>query len=158
MGADLYINATFKKNNKKYETYFNKWVKTRNGLTRGTLEYITAQEKVGYYYDKMYSEGYFRDSYNDGSLMWMFDLSWWTDIRTMLNRQGNLTPAKAKELLKTMKEREETFETKLSKVDETQWNNSSKEEIETYFRDKYESFKQFLNEAVKLNKPISCSI
>jgi len=97
----------------------------------------------------MYEQGYFRDSYNDSNLLNKFGLSWWNDVVPMLNDKSQLTPEKASALLSMLKEREDEFECNLA---------SQQEPAKRYFRQKYEMFKQFLNQAIQLGVPIDCSL
>jgi hypothetical protein len=94
MGADLYRHG-FEENRKKYEPLFEKWIKRRDTfhqntklatLNDATKDYYIKQEKwcqsqVTRWWNKMYPEKYyFRDSYNDSSIMWQLGLSWWKDV------------------------------------------------------------------------------
>lgn len=157
MGADLYIRSKFRPNNKKYETLFNKWVDVRNSFPQGSEQGAEAQKKVSEYYDKMYSQGYFRDSYNDSSLLWLLDLSWWTDVGDMLDKQGKLSVENTKALLKTVKERKPLLAKNMEKINFADWSEPKVEVIE-YFGKKYNNFVAFLEEAIRLNEPIDCSI
>lgn len=154
MGADLYINKIFKPNSAKYEKLFYAAVEKRNAAPTQALK-DKAQKEVTKYYEKMNSVGYFRDSYNDSSLLWQFDLSWWSDMGKMIEN-GNLSPKKAQELLDIMKEREPIFEAHMKTL--KKWQDMKPKEVRTYFREKYKKFQQFLGEAIKQNLPIECSI
>jgi hypothetical protein len=52
-----------------------------------------------YQVGKTYPDGYFRDSYNEGCVMWQLGLSWWRDVTPMLNEKRVLTQSKIRELL-----------------------------------------------------------
>ena len=75
MGADLCISKVFEDNSKKYKPLFDSAVALRDSA-KPELE-AQAQEIVSYFYDRMYSAGYFRDSYNSSSLFAVIGLSWW---------------------------------------------------------------------------------
>lgn len=79
MGADIYLNSVYQKNHDLYQPLFREAVDERNRLNRlgDTAEAEEMQKLVDEYYDKMYEQGYFRDSYNSTSLMWLLGLSWW---------------------------------------------------------------------------------
>jgi hypothetical protein len=63
------------------------------------------QKKVTEFYNKMYAEGYFRDSYNSWNLLWQFDMDYWTTITQQFTTKGEMTPQQAKELLAELKNR-----------------------------------------------------
>lgn len=98
MGADLYINKIHKECQTKYSPIFDAAVKLRDSLPKDSLAADRAQGEVEKAYDLLYSEGYFRDSYNESSLLWTLGLSWWQDVPKFLNKRSNLTPQKALEL------------------------------------------------------------
>ena len=83
MRADLYLNSVFQKNRDRYAPKFNHWVAKRDTLHKAGQQAAAdeAQKQVLKYYDKMYQRGYFRDSYNSSDLLWLFDLSWWRNVR-----------------------------------------------------------------------------
>jgi hypothetical protein len=158
MGADLYLRSVFQPNFDRYEPQFEDWVRRRNELQkRGKLEEAkAAQKEVETYHDRMYEHGYFRDSYNPTNLLWLFGLSWWEDIGSWLNDEGELAPDKAQAFLHLLAEREAQFETNLA--GQIVWEDWTKAEMETYFREKYERLKVFLKEAIDRNEAIECSI
>ena len=120
-----------------------------------------ANEKVHQHYDAMYSEGYFRDSYNATSVLWAYNLSWWGDVTPMLNKRGNLTPARAKEFLALLEMAKLKPVTKKSlkanhaTVDDGE---NSPAQWKKYFREKRESLIAFLKLAIKLRTSIRCSL
>jgi len=108
MGADLYLMSLNKKVQEKYEPLFNEAVKERDLISEENQERKKdAQKKVSKYYDLMYSQGYFRDSYNAWSLLWQYDLSWWDDFGKLLNKKSDLTPKKAELLLAMLTDRKQ---------------------------------------------------
>ena len=149
MGADLYIRALFESNYEKWKQEFEKAVAKRSALAEGTPEFEKAQQQVEYYYERMYGQGYFRDSYNNSNLLWQFDLSWWEDIVPMLDSQGRLSVAKVKQVLEMLKEREVTFEQNVGELERGQ---------QQYFRAKYGQLRAFLAQAVEAGVPIDCSL
>ncbi|OGM09261.1 hypothetical protein A2Z67_04960 [Candidatus Woesebacteria bacterium RBG_13_36_22] len=138
MGADLYIEKITNETTKR-------WRKELDKAKPG-------RRKWEYYWSKMYpATGYFRDSYNDGNLLWKFGLSYWNDFPKLMRRGSQLmSPAKVKILLKMLKEREESFQIGIAM-------NCSDEERRYYLK-KYKRLKRFLNNAIKLNTFIRCSI
>lgn len=161
MGADLYIQKLFKPNQEKYRPLFDAAVYTRDVTSSTEAQKKKAQDKVDEYYSKMYSKGYFRDSYNSSSFFWRLGLSWWNDVIPMLNKKGELTVTKAKKLryMVTSAEfkpatREELIQMGAA-VDEEMnsveaWNKS--------FLDARDEFVKFLDEAIKAKLPIYCSL
>lgn len=124
--------------------------------------------------------GYFRDPYNKYNLLWQFGLSYWTDIvKTYSNKNGEMTPVKAKKLLDGLKARESTFKENLKdllKFKNPVWDyeknlmdgtklhspdkDLSKKEREglvKYYNKQYKRLKMFLNKAVRLKSNILCS-
>jgi hypothetical protein len=158
MGADLYLNSVYQQNTDQYKPLFEEWVQRRDTLlARGKDEEAkAAQVKVEEYYDKMYERGYFRDSYNDSNMFWLFGLSWWDDVIPMLDDDGLLQVTEVQSLLDTLKEQESDFEENLHK--KSTWEGWTKSDMETYFRDKYQRLRAFLEEAMTLNEAILCSL
>ena len=150
MGADLYKAMRFKDVTKKYEPLFYKAVEARD-KAETPEERDKAQEKVNEYYNGMYSDelAYFRDSYNESSLMWKFDLSWWGHLDGCITKKSEITPAGAKRLLKKLEAKEGLFETKIK--------DNTPDEQE-YYRNKYIRFKKFLKDGIEHNLIIDCSI
>lgn len=91
---------------------------------------------------------YFRDSYNSSDLLWKFGLSWWDDVIPMV-KDGRLAPDGARCLIDWMGEREGQFEREVGQL--------AKRE-QRYFRDKYLSFRDFLNETIGADAPVECSL
>jgi len=158
MGADLYIMSIFESNHGQYEPAFAELVEQRNQLREAGkyLQAEQAQEQIEQLHDRMYEAGYFRDSYNDSNLLWLFGISYWQDIRDMLNKRSELEPEQAKTLLKRLSRRERIFEARLQ--EQSVLESWTKEERETYFRKKYAEFRRFLQQAIDLNEAIYCSI
>jgi hypothetical protein len=74
MGADLYIENIHYPLMRKYEPLFESAVRRRDSSPPKSKEAEAAQRDVTKYYDLMYSEGYFRDSYNATSVLWRLGL------------------------------------------------------------------------------------
>jgi hypothetical protein len=158
MGADLYLDSVFRPNIEQYKPLFDKWVQRRDELQKAgdEAEAKNAQGKVEEYYELMYDKGYFRDSYNASNLLRRFELSWWADIGDMLDEDGKLSPTHAQALLELLRQREPVFEESLHEP--IDWGEWSEAEVVVYFREKYQKFKAFLEEAIRLNEKIICSI
>jgi hypothetical protein len=153
MGADLYIekitNVTSKKWRKKWEEVCKI---PFGGLSEDEQEKLS--KKTDYYWDKMYpANAYYRDSYNDSNLLWKFGISYWVDINRMVDKRGLMSPDKAKDLLILLKHQESVFKKNLRNFKSHSGNHEAE-----YFEKKYKKFKKFLNNAIKLNSSIRCSI
>lgn len=161
MGADLYISMIHDKQKAKYEPLFSEWVRKRDEAVDEAAK-KTCQEKVTYYYEKMNdSAGYFRDSYNDSNLLWLFGLDYWEYFSGLLEKGGIMKPETAQKLLDELKLREPVFNVKLT---ERMEKVTAKDKTETaksvkdYFIRKYFEFQKFLQTAIDNNYDIDCSI
>lgn len=154
MGADLYIESISQRKQALYREKFEQAVKMRDSLKEPyNQEY---QELVEFYFDKLFSVGYFRDSYNNSNLLWRFEISYWkNDLELDVN--GDLPPSQAQRLLAMLKEREPIFEESLQRISEDGWSDSP-EEVIRYFRMKYLRLRVFLKMAIKLNETIIWSV
>ncbi len=154
MGADLWIESISQRKQAMYREKFEQAVKMRDSIQPPyNQEY---QELVEYYFDKLFSVGYYRDSYNTSNLLWRFELSYWqNDLR--LDDDGNLPPSEARRLLALLKRREPIFEESLQRIRDDGWSDSP-EEVIRYFRMKYLKLRVFLKMAIKLNEPIVWSV
>jgi hypothetical protein len=148
LGADLYIESIFDENNKKYEAQFSEAAIKRNNATTEE-EREKYHKKVSVLYDKMYEKGYFRDSYNNSSLFWKLDLSWWNDLGNYIDGKSNMHPENIKKFLELIKSRKHHLIANLQNVEEDEMN---------YFFSKYDAFCKFLEEAIEFNQPIYCSV
>jgi hypothetical protein len=145
MGADLYIRKQYEVVKDKYEPKFDEAVAKRNKTTDKKKE-DKYQKEVEKYYDLMNSEGYYRDSYNDSNLLWKLGLDYWGWINDMLNKNGELTPTKAKIILKKVEIRKKRL------------NDITNKKEREYFESKYKEFVKFLGEAIETKSNIECSI
>ena len=148
MGADLYLESLFTPNYEEWSKRFDDAVTARDKLAEGSPEYEQAHERACEYFEKMYATGFFREPYNSSSLLWVFELSWWTDVGG-LRPDGYLTTAGAESLLALLAEREDTFRDNLS---------GFKPGDAAYFEDEYARLRDFLGQAIALKEPIRCSL
>src|ERR1700716_2288262 len=142
MGADLYIPPLFQQQRQQWEPLFEEAARKRDRLKASSKERRQAQARVEECYDKMYEQGYFRDSYNDWNLLWKFGLSWWEDVIPMLDDEDRLSVEQARNLLGMLKERENVFELKLAVLPAKKDQRS--------FRARYTALQKFLNQAIEL--------
>jgi hypothetical protein len=85
----------FEPQHTRWSKEFDEAVARRDGLPEDSAARNEAQEDVERLYEKMYEEGYFRDSYNASSVLWPLGLSWWTDVGALLETDDDervLTP------------------------------------------------------------------
>jgi len=161
MGADLYINSRFKNNHEKYEKHFTTAVKIRDEFLSDSNQEKEVQTLIDHFYDKMYSKGYFRDSYNCSSMLQTLDLSWWQDVGKLLNKSNELTPTKAKEFLKLIQSASLKLPTKKELIKKGANVDNKKDTLKSW-HDMFKKHKQelidFLNEAIQLKENIRCSI
>ncbi len=149
MGADLYIQSLHAAQRARWERRYEAAAKLRDRLPAGSTEAKGAQAEVERSFEQMYARGYFRDPYNNRDVLWQFGLSWWTDIIPMLDGDSALSVSASRRLLLILKERETAFEERLS---------AFLEKDQRYFRDRYAELQRFLNEAITLDEPITCSL
>ena len=149
MGADLFINSLFEPNQARCRSQFAEAIAQRDSLPEGSSMYQEAQARAEEFFDRMYSQGYFRDPYNSWDLLGKFGLSWRNDILPMLDSKNYLAVEGTKRLLALLDEREICFEDQVSILDATDQQD---------FRSRYIEFRQFLNQAVALGEPIECSL
>ncbi len=145
MGADLYITTLFQRRRQQWEPELERAMRLRDSCSEGTEEYRQADARVGECHDRLYESGYFRDPYNDWDLLWQFGLSWCDDVIPMLDADFTLSVVETENLLALLREREETFESRLAQMQRTD---------REYFRNRYAALTDFLREAIKLNAPI----
>lgn len=149
MGADLYIESVFGRQEKEWKRPFDEAVLAREKLRPGTTEYDHAHRRVRECYERMFAAGYFRDSYNASSLLWQFGLSWWTDVTPLCDDEHYLQPAGVTKFLGLLSEREDTFHDNLSGLEPDE---------AAAFDDEYARLRAFLGQAIALNEPIRCSL
>jgi hypothetical protein len=149
MGANLYITKLYRPQREQWEPLFDEAVQRRDGLTAGSEEHRQAQARVEECYEKLHEQGYFRDSYNDWNVLWKFGLSWWEDVIPMLDDESGLSVEQARNLLGMLKQRENVFALKLAVLPA---------EDQRYFRGRYASLQEFLNQAIELDTTIDASL
>jgi phosphopentomutase len=76
MGSDLSIQSISRPLQDKHQQTFHAYARRRDAATTED-ERKRFQRKVEEAYAKMYSAGYFRDSYNNSNLLWKLGLDYW---------------------------------------------------------------------------------
>jgi hypothetical protein len=155
MGADLYLDSLYRPQQARYEPLFRHWVQVRDAATDAKAK-RRAQGLVCRYYAQLYRRGYFRDSYNASNLLALFELDWWRDIGDQLTADDELLPDQAAALLATLQAREPRFRRNLVQLELEP--GESRRTVVRYFCRKYRTLCAFLDEAIRRQEPISCSV
>lgn len=157
MGADLYINKLYETNKKKWKPAFDAACKARSDIEDNDPRVKKAQKAVDRAYEKMYSVGYFRDSYNCWNVLNRLGYSWWVDVSKLLNKKRNMSVANARKFRNMVANAKfKPFSEKDLKV----WNISPKDmkDSEKYFVQCRKELLEFLSDAIKMKQPIYCSL
>jgi hypothetical protein len=164
MGADVYLRSVNDRCKAKWEPLFNSAVKERNAFPEGSIQAKEAQERVSETYEKMYAEGYFRDSYNaTTTLHHCGGLSWWRDITPMLAKTGNMSvtkmrkfkamleanPVNRDEVAKSLAEERARYPGEIKDSDDDWF---------TYHVEKRARLIKLLDQAIALKEPLSMSL
>lgn len=96
--------------------------------------------------------GYFRDCYNSYGLSSALNFSWWRDVIPMLDDEGRLLPNKSAELLKIIESELSLFKSKFETKE------IYKEDYANDIITQAEELENMLEEAIKDNEPIYCSL
>lgn len=91
MGADIYLNSVFNPNHARHSKAYVEAVNERDELLKAGKDDEARRiqrERVVPAYGAMYAMGYYRDSYNESSLLSFLGLSWWQLCREIDSRQG----------------------------------------------------------------------
>ena len=158
MGAELYIRSLFNEQNDLIEPQLLEWMEKQKALQQSGKadEALKAKEKADALYKKLYVRGYFRDSYNSNNLLWKFGLNPHETFDMLMDDFNCLQPVDAQTLLDILQERETIFEERLNNLELT--DDESLEEAIQYFHQKYERFKDFLEQAIALDEEVVCSV
>lgn len=168
MGADIYLKSVNERCMAEWKPKFEQAAAVRNAKypQQGNgPEYDALQAAVSEVYDGMYSEGYFRDSYNATSLFGVLGLSWWQSCgEGELIEDGYMQPAKCAELLKTLDATPVTptlmrgWKSRNSGYATIDDGDNSVESWRQMFERKRETLMSLLKQAIELNEPLYCSV
>lgn len=166
MGADLYIKSLRKECEDQWKPAFDEAVKRRDEIPNDPEfqdKRQKAQDAVMDAYEKMYSRGYFRDSYNFTCVLnrlfsqdYPDGLSYWRDLEKFTNNEGNLEGEnlkKFRDLVESSAIREVTEEELKSEGCEegvAEWTE--------YFTKKKTTLVAFFDEAITRGEPVVCSV
>lgn len=161
MRADIYLNSVYKSNDGKYNKLFQRAAQLRDQAS-SEISRAQHQAKVDEYYDKMHSpQGYFRDSYNNSSLLWVYNMSWWDIADKWLTDDGHLPIGRAIEFRAQIKEINHDAEV-------NRWLEDNKNSLSTaansawewrmYFAKKREELLALLTASINSDEPLMCSV
>lgn len=167
MGADIYLKSVYDNGRDAKEKLFEQAADKRNRLAN---QYgwedgraVEAQKEVDEAYAALYSDGYFRDSYNDTSLFWLLGLSWWELGDQLLDEEGFLPIDKARELLALLESRPVTsarmneWEAACRKKGWT-FSEDSPEDWRKHFEEKHVDICNMLRASIMSGEPLYWSI
>mgnify|MGYP001559045228 FL=1 len=106
-------------------------------------------------------DGYFRDAYNAGNVLWTLGLSWWQDVNPMLDSEGKLTGDKLEKFRDMVANAEQRYPTKSELVvrgGKIDTGSNTVVSWHKYFANKRQELLDYLNRAVEMKKPIRCSL
>ena len=152
MGADLYLNRAYKKRLKKMQPKLNEAFQKHASLIQGTIHYQQSQEACLHLLNQLHEGVYYRDSYNNGSIAWSLNLSWWEDISPMLDTKKLLSIDKTYVLIETIKGKKPQIS------DDLLEHFDSKEEARKYLKEKKIELLQFLQKSINNDDAIYCSL
>ena len=160
MGADLYIQSIYKENEAKWNPKFRDAVARRDAATEEGNQTLAdeIQKEVMECYEQMNAIGYFRDSYNTSSILWLLGLSWWENIGAMLNKRNFLSVTKAKKLKKMIAEKEVPEITREWLEENGYGEEQDIAQVNKYYKDAKDELLAFLDKAIEMKEAIYCSI
>lgn len=161
MGADMYIQSLHKKCMDEWKPKFDNAVFKRDTNFDLSLN-DELQQEVDKCYDGMYSDGYFRDSYNSTNLLWQLGLSWWEDMEKLVNRKGFMSLRNIRKfnhliedhMLPEFEVWKSNLNTEYMTIDDK---DNRFEDWYDYFKTKREDLLKFLQQAIDLKEQIDCS-
>ena len=106
-------------------------------------------------------DGHFRDAYNAGNVLWTLGLSWWRDVKPMLDGDGNLTGdilVKFRDVVANAEQRYPTKSELVVRGGKVDTGNNSVVSWHKYFANKRQALLDYLNRAIELKASIRCSL
>jgi hypothetical protein len=166
MGADIYIVERMERSDvAEFKEKFYEYVNLRNNSIEGSDQYKQYDSLVKDTYDHMYPEdGYFRDSYNESSLFWMLDLSWWQDVGSLIDEMNPVIIDTEEDYSRKNNDYDLDFigiQKLLDMVVNANWHSefdSLSEVDKNYFIQKREKFINFCQNAINNKWHMTCSI
>ena len=153
MGADLYIEKVRKTLEDEWQPKFDEAIKLLDTAIDNEAK-MAAQKLVVEAYNKLYSDGYFRDSYNSTSVLRRLGLSWWQDLEYDIDAEesGNNISAEA---CQRFLDKVLAADLNLPAREELIANNAKVDSVNTveawheFYRDKRERLIKFLQQAIE---------
>lgn len=162
MGADLFIPSLSTACRAKWEPVFKAACAKRDKLGRGTSAWEAAQKEVTEACDKMYAEGYYRDSYNATNCLNRVGLSWWKDVVPMCRKKDGVMSLrnvkKFRNMVAKAKIEPVTRDSLLAAHATVDNDTNSVEAWNKYYVDGIKELIAFLDKALELKEPIDCSL
>lgn len=170
MGADIYLRSKFDSNFESVQVEIEEVYKLFDMTADSSIMDMADgdkdkfQEMIQPLFNKAYSVGYFRDSYNSSNLLSQLGLDWWKDIIPKLDNQC-LPIEHCKWLLEEIKNRrigEETVSNPIENIHkrlglETQEKSLDSDTLK-YFVEKKIELCNLLQDAITINEPLYCSL
>jgi hypothetical protein len=163
MGADIYLESAFNAKQAVAKPKFEAAVAKRD-KAKAKAAKDAAQAEVEKWYSEMYSDGYFRDSYNSGSLFWFLGLSWW-QLAEELCEDGYLPVQHAQTVIDRIQAvgiTEERLAGWVAKKREEGWTFSGDQGSPEQWRDRFKEDAQdlcnLLRRSIELNEPLLWSV
>ena len=104
MGVELY-SSEFLANFESLEERLVEAVRMRDLIRTSCARQARAQDKVDRLIRKQYEVGFFRDVYDETSILAQLGLSWWSDVAPRLDAHDHLHPACVEWLLREVQSR-----------------------------------------------------
>lgn len=161
MGADLCVPEWNEPVLQKYEPLFERAVRKRDSLPHGSSDAITAQREVEKYFDLICSEGRFQDSYNAACVLATLGLSWWGDVAPLCDEDRKIKGENLKRFRDMVANATQYLPTKEELIERGGYVAEGEDSVEEWhkcFREKRERLLAFLDEAIRKNAAIHCSL
>lgn len=162
LGADLY-RSDYDEKTKDAQIAFEKAYKKRDAADTEEEKKRIQEQEVQPAYEALFQHPfYFRDSYNNSSLMWKLELSWWGGAPEYMGPSESeqsmpvpmekwdytMFPSGIRRLEQEVRSRSELLAKNVDELDD---------EDKRYFFDKFDKFLDFLKQAHEGNHTILCS-
>lgn len=164
MGADIFLRSVNQKALDEHKPKFHAAVEARDAYAESLkgkaltpeqeAEAKRLQDVVIEHYNGMFSEGYYRDSYNATSLFGVIGFSYWKDMTPDLVDSRLPVP-------KMLVWRQRIAEAMIDRDAVRKVVSQSKDSFDdwlAYFEAKRERFIALLDQAIELNEPLDCSL
>lgn len=162
MGADLFIEQIYTPNRNRYASLALAAQQILNQCAPGSAEAEAAKAEVIFYSDQMFSAGYFRDSYNGTSVLTRLGLSWWQNVRPLLDKNGVLKGKALKQFRKMVHDAQLKLPTSEELAEAHMQLDAEGENSlagwHKYFREQRALLLEFIDQAIAWEGTILCSL